>query len=91
MRQAFARLRGELPCGEAVTISLGPLARTALRCAMVYTFIAAAAASVEAQILTSSFDQLSVLVKRGDSVIVTDDTGRETKGTIAALSPRPSS
>jgi hypothetical protein len=62
------------------------LARTARRCAIVYILIAVAAPSVEAQILASSFDQLSLLVKRGDSVIVTDDTGRETKGTIAALS-----
>ena len=59
----------------------------ARRCAIVYMLIAAGAPIVEAQILASSFDQLSVLVKRGDSVIVTDDTGRETRGTVAALSP----
>ena len=47
----------------------------------------AAASPIEAQQFASTFDQLSVLVKPGDTVSVTDDTGRETRGTIAALSP----
>lgn len=39
-----------------------------------------------AQELAGSFDQLRVLVRAGDTVRVTDDTGRETRGTIAELS-----
>ena len=41
---------------------------------------------VKAQELANSFDQLLVLAKPGDTVSVTDGTGRETRGTIAALS-----
>lgn len=62
------------------------LARTAGRCVLVWLLTMTAAPTVGAQTLASSFDQLSVLVKPGDSVTVTDGTGREVKGTIAALS-----
>ena len=53
---------------------------------MVCLLLTAAVAQVEAQELASSFDQLLVLVKPGDTVSVTDGTGRETGGTISALS-----
>lgn len=63
------------------------IVRAAVRAAMLGVLIAAAAPQAGAQQLASSFDQLSVLVKPGDTVSVIDDTGRETRGTIAALSP----
>src|SRR5262245_60973119 len=40
----------------------------------------------EAQELAGSFDQLRVLVKTGDRIVVTDDGGLEIRGTITALS-----
>jgi hypothetical protein len=43
--------------------------------------------SVDAQEVASSFEQLAVLVKPGDKVIVVDVAGRETKGRIGTLSP----
>ncbi len=48
--------------------------------------LAATASLAEAQ-RASSFMQLPLLVGPGDTVTVTDRTGREMKGTIAALSP----
>ena len=53
---------------------------------MVCLLLTAAVPQVEAQELASWFDQLLVLVKPGDTVSVTDGTGRETGGTISALS-----
>ena len=44
-------------------------------------------ARVEAQGVASTFDQLSVLAKSGDTIWVVDSTGRETKGRIDKLSP----
>jgi hypothetical protein len=44
-------------------------------------------ANVHAQELAGTFDQLRVLVKPGDKITVTDDTGREMSGRIAELSP----
>lgn len=41
---------------------------------------------LEAQEVASSFEQLAVLVKPGDSITVLDFTGRESKGRIALLS-----
>ena len=61
--------------------------RVLTRLAMFCSLIAAATPPAEAQQLASSFAQLSVLVKPGDTVTVTDSTGRETRGIIAALSP----
>jgi hypothetical protein len=49
--------------------------------------VAVAAPAVEAQEPATSLDQLRVLVKPGDTVTVTDETGRETRGKIASLSP----
>jgi hypothetical protein len=46
----------------------------------------ATASTVEAQDAVNSFDQLAVLVKPGDTVTVTDGAGRETRGSIAAVS-----
>ncbi|MEX2273926.1 MAG: hypothetical protein WD690_20850, partial [Vicinamibacterales bacterium] len=41
---------------------------------------------VEAQVVASSFDQLSVLVKPGDKITVVDLAGREAEGRIGVLS-----
>jgi hypothetical protein len=43
-------------------------------------------ATAAAQEVAGSFDQLRVLVKPGDRITVTDDSGREMTGTIADLS-----
>ena len=48
--------------------------------------LTAAAPMAEAQGVASSFEQLRVLVRPGDTVSVTDTTGREITGTIADLS-----
>jgi hypothetical protein len=45
------------------------------------------ATPASAQQLASSFDQLAVLVRPGDTVTVTDGAGREVRGTVATLSP----
>ncbi len=66
--------------------SVGAIARTAGGAVTICLLVAAAAPPVGAQELASTFDQLSVLVKPGDTVSVTDETGRETRGTIAVLS-----
>jgi hypothetical protein len=47
--------------------------------------VIASAESTAAQEIAGTFDQLRVLVKVGDRVRVTDTTGRELSGTIAAL------
>ena len=41
---------------------------------------------VSAQEIATSFDQLRVLLKAGDTVTVTDATGRETRGKVRSLS-----
>ena len=63
------------------------VAREAWWCTTVFLLVIATAPMVEAQVLASSFDQLQVLVKPGDTVRVTDGTGVEARGTIGALSP----
>ena len=63
------------------------VARAARWCAAVFLLVIATAPMVEAQVLASSFNQLQVLVKPGDTVRVTDGTGVEVRGTIGALSP----
>ena len=45
-----------------------------------------AAPAAQAQTLAGSFDQLQVLVKPGDTISVTDATGRELTGRIESLS-----
>lgn len=45
-----------------------------------------AATAAEAQEIATSFDQLRVLVKPGDTVTVTDFAGNETRGRILTLS-----
>ena len=62
-------------------------ARAAWWCTTVCLLVIATTPMVEAQVLASSFDQLQVLVKPGDTVRVTDGTGVEARGTIGALSP----
>jgi hypothetical protein len=57
--------------------------RSALLC-FLFTAITQAAA---AQGIAGSFEQLQVLVKPGDTLIVTDTEGREITGKIAGLSP----
>ena len=49
-------------------------------------FFLAAATPVRAQGIATSFDQLRVLVKPGNTLAVTDAAGRETKGKLLALS-----
>lgn len=44
-----------------------------------------AAGPVEAQELAGTFDQLRVLVKTGDRIRITDNGGRDIRGTIADL------
>ena len=46
----------------------------------------AAAPVANAQEIATSFDQLRVLVKPGDSVTVTDAAGHETKGKVRSIS-----
>jgi hypothetical protein len=57
-----------------------------LRLAMTVAIAFAAAAEAVAQ-QASSFEQLQVLVKIGDTVTLIDSTGQESKGKIADLTP----
>ncbi|RPH59484.1 MAG: hypothetical protein EHM89_10605 [Acidobacteria bacterium] len=60
----------------------------ASRCAATLVLLfTMAAPTVEAQTLAGSFEQLQVLVKPGDTISVTDNTGREVTGKVASLSP----
>ncbi len=52
----------------------------------VFLLLCAGGTRVEAQGVTSSFDQLGVLVKPGDKISVVDVTGREAEGRIGTLS-----
>ena len=63
------------------------LTRTGVRVLLSALVVAVAAPVVDAQEPATSLDQLRVLVKPGDTVTVTDETGRETKGKIASLTP----
>jgi len=53
-------------------------------CVGLLSFLSAGA--VQAQELTGSFDQLRVLVKTGDTIHVTDRTGRDIRGSVAGIS-----
>ena len=59
----------------------------AVRCGVTACLLLAATASLAEAQRASSFMQLPLLVGPGDTVTVTDRTGRELKGKIAALSP----
>ena len=59
----------------------------ASRVALLVLFLESVATAGQAQELAGSFDQLRVLVKSGDTVRVTDSSGREVRGAIAELSP----
>ncbi|HET9387568.1 MAG TPA: hypothetical protein VFO67_20705 [Gemmatimonadales bacterium] len=61
------------------------LTRTGVRVLLSALVVAVAAPAVDAQEPATSLDQLRVLVKPGDTVTVTDETGRETRGKIASL------
>jgi hypothetical protein len=52
----------------------------------VFLLLCAGGTRVEAQGVASSFDQLGVLVKPGDTITVVDVTGREAAGRIGKLS-----
>ena len=52
----------------------------------VFLLLCVGGTRVEAQGVASSFDQLGVLVKPGDKIIVVDVTGRETEGRLRTLS-----
>jgi hypothetical protein len=56
------------------------------RLATLVVLLTMAASMAEAQQLASSFEQLQVLVKPGDTISVTDSAGRELTGKIASLS-----
>ena len=56
------------------------------RVAMLVLLVMKAAPAAQAQTLAGSFDQLQVLVKPGDTISVTDATGRELTGRIDSLS-----
>lgn len=49
--------------------------------------VAVLVSTVEAQELAGSFDQLRVLVRKGDTVTVTDADDRQVKGSLLELSP----
>lgn len=53
---------------------------------LAFLLLHASGPRVEAQQVASSFDQLAVLVKPGDTITVSDVTGRETRGRIEKLS-----
>jgi hypothetical protein len=53
---------------------------------VVFVLLCAGATRGEAQEVASSFEQLAVLVKPGDSITVVDVAGRETEGRIGKLS-----
>ena len=57
-----------------------------LTIAVVFLLLCAGGTSVEAQEVASSFEQLAVLVKPGDTITVVDVAGRETRGRIGTLS-----
>ena len=65
----------------------GTVAFMAVRCGVTACLLLAATASLAEAQRASSFMQLPLLVGPGDTVTVTDRTGREMKGKIAALSP----
>jgi hypothetical protein len=56
------------------------------RGAIICVLLMAGAPMVQAQEVASSFDQLRVLLKRGDTVSVTDSAGHEITGRIADVS-----
>jgi hypothetical protein len=53
---------------------------------VVCLLLCAGGSGVEAQEAASSFDQLAVLVKTGDTITVVDVTGAETRGRVGKLS-----
>lgn len=61
--------------------------RTPSRVACASLLLALVVTGAEAQELAGSFEQLRVLVKRGDTVRVIDRAGNEVRGPISALSP----
>lgn len=54
--------------------------------AAVFLLLCVGATRVDAQGVASSFDQLTVLVKAGDTISIVDMTGREAEGRIGKLS-----
>ena len=56
------------------------------RVALLVLLVMKVAPAAQGQTLASSFDQLQVLVKQGDTISVTDTTGRELRGRIETLS-----
>ncbi len=63
-------------------ISANPTWRPAVLCLLVMTL----ASRAEAQGIAASFSQLRLLVRSGDTITVTDTTGREVTGKIVELS-----
>ena len=62
------------------------IAQPKWRLVAICSLLMAVAPRVQAQEVATSFDQLRVLLKRGDTVRVTDTAGREIRGQIAELS-----
>ena len=75
----FSERAGELGSSRSVRLAAMLLLRTAYR-------QPAGGSQVAAQEVASSFDQLVVLVKPGDKIIVVDASGQETRGRIGELS-----
>jgi hypothetical protein len=59
---------------------------SAFRVVALALLFALTATAAGAQELAGSFDQLRVLLRPGDTVLVTDGAGREVRGTVADLS-----
>ena len=60
---------------------------SAFRIVALALLFALTATAAGAQELAGSFDQLRVLLKPGETVLVTDGAGREVRGTVTDLSP----
>lgn len=59
----------------------------AITCGVVVSLVLAVGTMAGAQDVATSFSELRLLTKAGDTVTVTDTRGREVKGRIAVLSP----
>ena len=61
-----------------------------MRCALAVCVLLAPRAA-QAQVVTTSFDQLRRVLNNGQTVIVTDTSGQRTKGKVADVSSSPPS
>lgn len=61
--------------------------RTAMLGALVFTSSLTLATAAQAQELAGNFDQLRVLIKRGETIHVQDNSGQDLRGRFVDLSP----